>query len=142
MKANLNCGAARGFGLFTAGLVATVGDEPIDLRVQLVMDVGRLTRAKATAVLAALAGAPGPIERQVRDDVRALGQLSGSRRSYAEMAYRMARALDADSDEITSLSGASRELRGCLVEIWKGVKVERPSDRAVAGLATPHGGRP
>lgn len=105
------------------------------------MDVGRLTRSKATAILAALAGVPGPIERQVRDDVAELGALSGSRRSYAEMAYRLARALDVDDDEISSLSGASRELRGCLGEIWKGVKVERPSDQAVAGLATPHGGR-
>lgn len=116
-------------------------DEQIDSRVQLVMDAGRLTRSKAAAVLAALGSTVGPIERQVREDVAELGRLTGSRRSYAEMAYRLARALDVEGDEISSLSGSSRELRGCLAEIWKGVKVERPSDRAVAGMAEPIGGR-
>lgn len=115
------------------------GDE--DPRVQVVMDAGGLTREAALAVLVALAGAPGPIERQVRVDVGELERLTGARRSYAQMAYRLARALDVDTDEITSLSGASRELRGCLDEIWKGVHVERPSDRAVAGMDKPHGGR-
>lgn len=115
--------------------------DDVDPRVQLVMDAGGITRARAERVLAALAGAPGPIERQVRTDVGELEKLTGARRSYAQMAYRLARALDVDTDEITSLSGASRELRAALDEIWKGVRVERPSDREVAGLDQPHGGR-
>lgn len=114
--------------------------DDVDPRLQLVMDAGGITRAKAERILVALAGVPGPIERQVRVDVGELETLTGARRSYAQMAYRLARALDVDTDEITSLSGASRELRAALDEIWKGVRVERPSDRAVAGMATPHGG--
>lgn len=118
-----------------------VVDEVVDPRTQAVMDAGGVTRSVAEAILVALAGVPGPIERQVRADVGELDTLTGARRSYAQMAYRLARALDVDTDEITSLSGASRELRAALDEIWKGVRVERPSDRAVAGLDQPHGGR-
>lgn len=117
-----------------------MSDDEINPRVQAVMDAGRVTRSKALRILMALADVPGPVERQVRTDVAELDRevLSGQRRTFAEMAYRLARALDADEGEITSLSGASRELRSCLTEIWKGVHVERPSDRAVQQLVDPH----
>ena len=85
----------------------------------------------------------GPIERQVRANVAALPKLDGARATYAEMAYRLARALDVESEEgVTGLAGASRELREVMALIWKGVPVERASDAVVDGLDQPVGGRP
>lgn len=78
----------------------------------------------------ALADASGPVEHEVRRSVAALGILTGTQAAYSQVAYRLARALDIDDSEgITGLSGASRELRAALVEIWKGVKVPKKSDQ-------------
>lgn len=83
----------------------------------------------------------GSIERQVRADVAKLGELDGARTTYAEVAYRLARALDVDDTEgATGLAGAARELRAALDEVWKGVKHGRPSDSVVSGLGTAVGG--
>lgn len=84
---------------------------------------------------------PGPIERQVRADIAKLGDLDGARASYAEVAYRLARALDVDDTEgATGLAGAARELRAALDEIWRGVKHARSSDSVVSGLGSAVGG--
>lgn len=85
----------------------------------------------------------GPIERQVRKDVQKLGALDGARGTYAEIAYRLARALDVEVDEgATGLAGAARELRAALDAIWAGVRVARASDGLVADLGSPVGGGP
>ncbi len=99
---------------------------------------GRKPAELAGRILLALADVPGPIEQQVRRDVGALGRLDGARAIYAQVAYRLARALDADDDEgATGLSGAARELRAALDAVWRGVKVERESDRRAANLGRP-----
>lgn len=83
---------------------------------------------------------PGPIERQVRADIAQLGPLDGAKATYAEIAYRLARALDVDDGEgATGLSGAARELRAALDAVWKGVRVAVPADRSPDSLGTPVG---
>lgn len=108
-----------------------------DARVADIMAAGKVSRAAANRIAAWLEGRSGPIEHQVRADVAALGPLDGARASYAEVAYRLARALDLDSEEgATGLAGAARELRAALTEVWKGVQVERPGDRDIAAMGT------
>lgn len=105
-----------------------------------IVAAGRVSRAAAGRIAAWLDGRSGPIEHQVRADIAALGPLDGARASYAEVAYRLARALDADSEEgATGLSGAARELRAALTEVWKGVRVERQGDRDIAAMGQPVG---
>jgi hypothetical protein len=57
----------------------------------------------------------GPVETQVRADVRALGALTGIRRSQAEIAFALARHLD--SPEAGSPSSIARELTARLAEL-------------------------
>jgi hypothetical protein len=97
---------------------------------------GRDATELAGRILLELAAVPGPIEQQVTADIAALGTLDGGRATYARVAYRLARALDAEG-ETTGLAGASRELRAALDKIWAGVKRERASDRAAADLGSP-----
>jgi len=84
---------------------------------------------------------PGRIEAALRTAVAELGELSGPQRAYAEVAYRLARQLDAGDveDGSTGLAGVARELRAAVAEVWRGVKVERRSDRLVQDLGKPAG---
>lgn len=117
----------------------TVEDD--DLVKELCGPPAKLSLAGARRVAAWLAGQRGAIERQVRADVAALGPLTGARASYAQVAYRLARALDLDDGEgATGLAGAARELRAALDQVWKGERVGRPSDAQVDGLGSPVGG--
>jgi len=84
---------------------------------------------------------PGRIEAALRAAVADLGELSGPQRAYAEVAYRLARQLDAGGveDGSTGLAGVARELRAAVAEVWSGVKVERRSDQLVQDLGKPAG---
>lgn len=57
----------------------------------------------------------GPVEAQVRIDVKALGVLTGIRRSQAEIAFALARHLD--SPEAGSPSSIARELTARLADL-------------------------
>ena len=99
---------------------------------------GRDPAELAAQILLELATVPGPIEQQVRADVAALGVLDGARGTYARVAYRLARALDAEGEDgATGLAGAAREMRAALDKIWSGVKHARPGDTAAADLGKP-----
>lgn len=117
-------------------LTPPIGTEPsadesyLEMRIRTAMVAGRISRRNAIRIVSALADERGPVEHEVRRSVAALAVLTGTQAAYAQVAYRLARALDIDDSEgITGLSGASRELRAALVEIWKGVKVPKNSDQ-------------
>lgn len=63
----------------------------------------------------------GPIERQVRADLADLGELLGTERSLAELAYRVARELDeGGGPEGRQMAALSRELRLALQQLSDG----------------------
>lgn len=82
----------------------------------------------------------GSIERQVRDDIAALGELPGITPSLAQLAYRLADALDSSSKlEGRELAPVAAQLLKTLQAIHEAVGDD--DDPAISGLSTPvHGG--
>lgn len=82
----------------------------------------------------------GRIEEQVRDDIARMGDLPGVGPSLAELAYRLAEALDS-SDKLEG-----RELAPVAAQLLKTLEaiaalVGDDDDPSISGLATPiHGG--
>jgi hypothetical protein len=80
--------------------------------------------------------AVGWIERQVRDDIAALGDLPGVTSSLAELAYRLAQSLDSsDKLEGRELAPVAAQLRATLEAIAEAVGDD--DDPNIAGLSTP-----
>jgi hypothetical protein len=81
-------------------------------------------------------GEPGPVERQVREDIAALGPLTGIRPSIAEIAYALARVLD--SGDVTAPAAIARELAArvqSLVVMTAGNRKESVVDQLAARRA-------
>lgn len=63
----------------------------------------------------------GPIETAVRGDVAALGELLGTEKTLAELAYRVAQELDdGGGPEGRQMAALSRELRLALQQLTDG----------------------
>ncbi|MEV3980789.1 hypothetical protein [Nonomuraea sp. NPDC049758] len=78
----------------------------------------------------------GPVEKVVRDDVEELGDLVGIEPSLAEMAYRLAREIDAGGgEEGKLLPQLNRELRQTLAQLMEGRGEEDDDD--LGDLAEP-----
>lgn len=78
----------------------------------------------------------GAIEKQVRADIEALGDLPGVTSSLAELAYRLAESLDSsDKLEGRELAPVAAQLRATLEAIAEAVGDD--DDPNVAGLSTP-----
>lgn len=52
----------------------------------------------------------GPVEKALRADVADMGELAGTERSVAQIAYVIAKAID-DCEDVKSLPNLSKELR-------------------------------
>jgi hypothetical protein len=70
----------------------------------------------------------GPVEKAVRDDVEQLGDLVGVEPSLSEMAYRLAKEIDAGGEDSKHLPGLNRELRATLAQLLEGRAVEDDDD--------------
>jgi hypothetical protein len=80
----------------------------------------------------------GPVEKALKSDVRELGDLAGVEPSLVQMAYRLAREVDAhdpDSDA-RILVQLNRELRQTISQIMEGRTVEDDDD-GLGDLAAP-----
>lgn len=72
---------------------------------------------------------PGPVERTVRDDVEQLGDLVGVEPSLSEMAYALAREIDAGGGEDgKQLPSLNRELRQTLAQLLEGRAADDDDD--------------
>ena len=79
---------------------------------------------------------PGPVERAVREDVEQLGDLVGVEPSLSEMAYNLAREIDAGGGEDSkTLPALNRELRQTLAQLLEGRAVDDDDD--LGDLASP-----
>lgn len=79
----------------------------------------------------------GPVERTVREDIEALGGLVGVEPTLAEMAYRLARDIDAGGgDDGRLLPQLNKELRATLKQLVDGRPADDDDDD-LADLATP-----
>ncbi|MCZ4099852.1 hypothetical protein [Streptomyces sp. H39-C1] len=79
----------------------------------------------------------GPVEGAVRSDVEALGDLVGVEPSLSEMAYQLARDIDAGGGEDGKLLPAlNRELRATLAQLLEG-RVADDDDDGLGDLASP-----
>lgn len=79
----------------------------------------------------------GPVEKAVREDVEALGDLAGVEPSLSEMAYRLAQDIDAGGGEDGKLLPAlNRELRATLAQLLEG-RAPDDDDDSLGDLATP-----
>lgn len=71
----------------------------------------------------------GPVEATVRDDVEQLGDLVGVEPSLSEMAYALAREIDAGGGEDgKQLSSLNRELRQTLAQLLEGRAADDDDD--------------
>ncbi|WP_097982263.1 hypothetical protein [Streptomyces sp. f150] len=78
----------------------------------------------------------GRVEAAVRSDVEQLGDLSGIDPSLAEMAYTLAREIDAGGgDEGKQLPQLTRELRQTLAQLMEGQAADDDDD--LGDLASP-----
>lgn len=72
---------------------------------------------------------PGPVERAVRDDVAEMGDLAGVEPSLSEMAYTLAREIDAGGGEDgKQLPALNRELRQTLAQLLEGRAADDDDD--------------
>lgn len=79
----------------------------------------------------------GDVERAVRDDVEALGDLVGVEPSLTELAYRLASEIDQLPGEDTKLlANLSRELRLTLAQLLEG-RAADDDDDGLGDLAAP-----
>jgi hypothetical protein len=71
----------------------------------------------------------GAVERAVRDDVEQLGDLVGVEPTLAQMAYRLAREIDAGGGEDgKQLPQLNRELRQTLAQLLEGRAADDDDD--------------
>ncbi|MEU9065460.1 hypothetical protein AB0D60_01000 [Streptomyces sp. NPDC048306] len=71
----------------------------------------------------------GPVETTVRDDVEQLGDLVGVEPSLSEMAYALAREIDAGGGEDgKQLPSLNRELRQTLAQLLEGRAADDDDD--------------
>lgn len=77
----------------------------------------------------------GPVERAVRGDIEALGDLDGMRPSLAATALALARELDAGTE--TSTAALARELRETLAALTAASEAEDAAARLAAELSAP-----
>lgn len=86
-------------------------------------------------------GFPGPVETKTRVDVAALGDSHPMGEALGEMAFALARRLDAsrnlEAAESRAIGAITKELRACLVEISR--LVEPDDDGLEDELSTPTG---
>lgn len=79
----------------------------------------------------------GPVEKAVREDVEALGDLAGVEPSLTELAYRLATEVDQLANEDTKLlANLSRELRLTLAQLLEG-RAADDDDDGLGDLAAP-----
>ncbi|RMI92037.1 hypothetical protein BIU87_20765 [Streptomyces sp. ZS0098] len=72
---------------------------------------------------------PGPVERAVRDDVEQLGDLVGVEPSLSQMAFTLAREIDAGGgEEGRQLPQLNRELRQTLAQLLEGRTADDDND--------------
>ncbi|MBJ6633359.1 hypothetical protein [Streptomyces sp. I5] len=72
---------------------------------------------------------PGPVERAVRDDVEQLGDLVGVEPSLSQMAFTLAREIDAGGgEEGRQLPQLNRELRQTLAQLLEGRTADDDDD--------------
>ncbi|MCO4699317.1 hypothetical protein LRR80_05411 [Streptomyces sp. RO-S4] len=72
---------------------------------------------------------PGPVERAVRDDVEQLGDLVGVEPSLSQMAFTLAREIDAGGgEEGRQLPQLTRELRQTLAQLLEGRTADDDDD--------------
>lgn len=78
----------------------------------------------------------GPVEEAVRSDVEQLGDLVGVEPSLSEMAFTLAREIDAGGgDESKLLPQLNRELRQTLAQLLEGRATDDDDD--LGDLASP-----
>ena len=78
----------------------------------------------------------GPVEEAVRSDVEQLGDLVGVEPALSEMAYRLAREIDAGGGEDgKQLAQLNRELRATLAQLVEG-RAEGDDDDDLGDLAS------
>jgi hypothetical protein len=71
----------------------------------------------------------GPVEQAVRDDVEQLGDLVGVEPSLSEMAFTLAREIDAGGGEDgKQLASLNRELRQTLAQLLEGRAADDDDD--------------
>ena len=79
----------------------------------------------------------GPVEEAVRSDIEQLGDLVGVEPALSEMAYRLAREIDAGGGEDgKQLAQLNRELRATLAQLVEG-RAEGDDDDDLGDLASP-----
>ncbi|MFE2243899.1 hypothetical protein ACFXCU_30870 [Streptomyces virginiae] len=79
----------------------------------------------------------GPVEKAVREDVEALGDLVGVEPSLTELAHRLAREVDRlPSEDTKLLPQLSRELRQTLGQLLEG-RAADDDDDGLGDLASP-----
>ncbi|MFJ8163823.1 hypothetical protein ACIRBY_23250 [Streptomyces sp. NPDC096136] len=79
----------------------------------------------------------GPVEKAVREDVEALGDLVGVEPSLTELAYRLAAEIDLlPSEDTKLLPNLSRELRLTLAQLLEG-RAADDDDDGLGDLAAP-----
>ncbi|MEU3667546.1 hypothetical protein [Streptomyces virginiae] len=79
----------------------------------------------------------GPVEKAVREDVEALGDLVGVEPSLTELAHRLAREVDLlPSEDTKLLPQLSRELRQTLGQLLEG-RAADDDDDGLGDLAAP-----
>ena len=79
----------------------------------------------------------GPVEKAVREDVEALGDLVGVEPSLTELAYRLAAEVDdLVTEESKLLPPLSRELRQTLAQLLEG-RAADDDDDGLGDLAAP-----
>lgn len=80
---------------------------------------------------------PGAVEQAVRDDVEQLGDLVGVEPSLSEMAYTLAREIDAGGgEEGKLLPQLNRELRQTLAQLLEG-RASDDDDDDLGDLGSP-----
>lgn len=77
----------------------------------------------------------GPVESKVREDVAVMGELTGTRGSLAEIAYTLARELDAGTAKM-AVAAVARELRE-LLKALEGSSGDGAVAELVARLSAP-----
>lgn len=78
---------------------------------------------------------PGPIETEVIEDIRGLGDLDGMDPTLAATAYRLAAALDDPNTEDRSLPAISKELRATMAQLFANHMSEK-DNQIDLGLST------
>jgi hypothetical protein len=70
----------------------------------------------------------GDVEQEVREDIEALGELTGMEPSLAATAYALAARIDDQDTEDKSIPALTRELRATLTQLFENHSVEDDDD--------------